>query len=1409
MKQIFTLITISWLFFWSLYSAQAQRTSILSQYLKSSSAIERAYRSGNYEQARKLTERQLSKSKNNIQQAWLYGLQARNHEALGQFDAMKEAMQMAEQLWQKESNRADAYALSCLLEAEVYMEYGNLNKAFEAWQKAAAITLKDPLIATHLQEVQAYWQLKSLEANEAYQLAQEAAQARQKQLDKQVRKVSARERRYLKHRLAQDYTLQARAMTIYGDYERADSLLNTYNRLVRRLAGVTDIDYAAHLIAWGENYDAQEDYYRATQYYKMAKRANEYYYFAFRESSKTFLRLQEGITRNSIMRRQLRILQNANLRELKNLAKKYYSDSSVYYIQAEIIDIERDIQEKRYSQAEQRIEQILNHKQIPEDHPLYAQLLTSWIQLYTQNDVSIEKAEQLNEQYRKVQAQRLHPNTFAYQRALLDWAAFHINYGEDFMASRDIFENTCPLNLFKQKMHFAHQLYPEYSRLYAEFFLLNDNYAQATATMKQAVDRLSERYGDRHIKVARARLLYAETLQENGEFRSAENQAQEALRIIQKTASSQSIDYALGLMQAAKIYAATSNYVQATNLLNLANAVVANVEAEEQKKLQKQSKKQKKSEAEIITADYTALKAASIEELAAVYARLGNFQNTLQLLEQALDNKQKKYGEQSRRLIRPHQAMAEVLLIKGDYLPAQQHIEQAISLAEKSYGTQSLRYAYALMQQARFHIQLGDLEKANEEAKLIEDIQKSKLGRLHIRMAEILSQTAIISYLQQPEQFEQTEKNLLEAIGLVESTFGKQHPLYADLITSLAIIYQGEKRYTQAETLLQQAQDIYTNKFGKEHYKVAQTNSYMGSLNLSQKNYEKAKTHFIVARNLYEHNFGKEHPEYIRQLSQLARLYYLNGQIDSAATLYTQSLDAYLVFIEKYFPALSEREKAKYWNNIQPDFEIFKTLVAQLPPQSALHNYLLNYTLSTKALLLNASQKVRQQLLNNPDESTVELFKKWTDQKEQLAAALNLSQSERQRSGINLLALESSISRIEKELAQKAAVFNQLQIKQADWTEVSKRLQAQEAAIEIIRVQHFDTQQNQFTDSSFYLVYLILPNQNQPLIVRLDNGNHLEGRHLNYYRNTTRFKLKDRYSYGYFWQPIEMQLPGNTRRIYLSPDGVYNQINVAALYSVERNDYVFDRYEILYISNSREIAESRKPTSNRQDALVVGNPDFAGQVAPLPGAEQEAILIKNMLQQLQWQVQLLVREQATESQIKQMTSAPRILHLATHGYFSPNMNIERRMQSSFEMSLQQDPMFRSGLLFKNGGKLLENSGAINQEDGILTAYEAQNLALEQTDLVVLSACETGLGELQTGEGVYGLQRAFLVAGARNLIMSLFKVNDEATQKLMTYFYEKYLQEKNVHRAFRQAQMKLRSEYEAPYYWGSFVLIGLD
>ena len=165
------------------------------------------------------------------------------------------------------------------------------------------------------------------------------------------------------------------------------------------------------------------------------------------------------------------------------------------------------------------------------------------------------------------------------------------------------------------------------------------------------------------------------------------------------------------------------------------------------------------------------------------------------------------------------------------------------------------------------------------------------------------------------------------------------------------------------------------------------------------------------------------------------------------------------------------------------------------------------------------------------------------------------------------------------------------------------------------------------------------------------------------------------------------------------------------------------------------------------------------------------------------------------------------MHIATHGFFLEDLGANDNVFGVHVEYAKNNPLLRSGVLLTGASAPDDQSSFDNQDNGVLTAYEAMNLNLTDTDLVVLSACETGKGDIKSGEGVYGLQRAFVVAGARSLLMSLWKVDDAATQQLMTNFYRSWSSgDEEPSAAFRSAQLELIKNYPHPYFWGAFVMV---
>jgi CHAT domain-containing protein len=178
-----------------------------------------------------------------------------------------------------------------------------------------------------------------------------------------------------------------------------------------------------------------------------------------------------------------------------------------------------------------------------------------------------------------------------------------------------------------------------------------------------------------------------------------------------------------------------------------------------------------------------------------------------------------------------------------------------------------------------------------------------------------------------------------------------------------------------------------------------------------------------------------------------------------------------------------------------------------------------------------------------------------------------------------------------------------------------------------------------------------------------------------------------------------------------------------------------------------------------------------------------------------------VKRLATERNVKNIET-PDILHVATHGFFSSD-------RIALSAAVKKDFLFHSGLVFAGVNKNLDEEAQEIRDDGILTAYEVMNLDLSNTDLVVLSACETGLGKIEIGEGVYGLQRSFMQAGARNILISLWKVDDQVTQELMVKFYRYLFQGKSEREAIKLAQLDQMIKTPNPAMWGGFIMVGAD
>ena len=246
----------------------------------------------------------------------------------------------------------------------------------------------------------------------------------------------------------------------------------------------------------------------------------------------------------------------------------------------------------------------------------------------------------------------------------------------------------------------------------------------------------------------------------------------------------------------------------------------------------------------------------------------------------------------------------------------------------------------------------------------------------------------------------------------------------------------------------------------------------------------------------------------------------------------------------------------------------------------------------------------------------------------------------------------------------------------------------------------------------------------------------------------------------------------------------------------------------MLLGNSRDLVTDPVSASTASKrAALIGYPDYGSEQIPeLPATKTEVDGIHKLLSSSGYEVDEYIQQTATETNLKSARQIS-ILHIATHGYFLRDVEKTSWPIGVHADNAKDNVLLRSGLMLAGASASAGESASLDSSsNGIITSYEAMNLDLQGTRLVVLSACETGLGEIRAGEGVYGLQRAFLAAGAEAVVMSLWKVNDAATQELMNAFYDLWIKSGDRQQAFRDAQLQLMKKYRQPYFWGAFVMM---
>ncbi len=860
--------------------------------------------------------------------------------------------------------------------------------------------------------------------------------------------------------------------------------------------------------------------------------------------------------------------------------------------------------------------------------------------------------------------------------------------------------------------------------------------------------------------------------------------------------------------------------------------------------------------------------ATSLHSLANVHRMAGNYDKAEEYGKAALGIRNKLYGKKHPQVAHTLNLLATIYYYTGDFKKSERLYRLALNIFEASSGHDTPQYASNLNNLAILYRRMGNYTSAEDLYSQSRDIIEKAYGKNHVEYATALNNLANL------KEDQGKHKEAIPLLNVASEKYkqisGEMSQQYAISLYNLGRVYARDGNISKARPLLENSLELTRKVLGDEHPRLANIYAYVGRFYQQIGENAQADQSFQKAVMIAEKHLGEHHPEFAHVLRMQVNFKFLTKKYKEAESIYLRANSNLFKQIEDYFPFLTEAEKEEFYNNkVKYHFEEFNSYaLAYYKDQPEILGHMYNNQLATKALLLNAHNRWKQRIKTSGDTKLFRDYSEWENKK---AYLIKLTQETDKDNTEEIRKLERELDDLEKRLSIKSERYATIhEKKRYTWQDIQSQLKEGEAAIEVIRYREFGVEkmladQNGksypefgFTDKINYAVLIVRKEtQGNPELVLIEDGYNMENKLLRSYRNQIRYRKEDTKSYQIYWEPIQKKL-GGIKKVYFSPDGVYNQINLNTILAKNGKSHLIDELDIQLVTNTKDLLEDVETEYFNRFALFFGAPNYGlgseerKQIAEevrgteilgddeierslerggyklshLPGTKVEVENISGILTKTGdgWEPQVFLGDQALEEHIKG-SNKPRILHIATHGFF------QQDIQNKEDNPYFENPLLRSGLLLTGASLALnkdeqeeeeideidalleedllgeEEETDKHLEDGILTAYEAMNLNLENTDLVVLSACETGLGVIKNGEGVYGLQRAFKVAGARTIVMSLWKVNDQTTQELMQEFYSLWLETDDKHLAFRKAQMNLRKKHPEPYYWGAFVIVG--
>jgi CHAT domain-containing protein/Tfp pilus assembly protein PilF len=817
---------------------------------------------------------------------------------------------------------------------------------------------------------------------------------------------------------------------------------------------------------------------------------------------------------------------------------------------------------------------------------------------------------------------------------------------------------------------------------------------------------------------------------------------------------------------------------------------------------------------------------ASLNNLATLYYSQGLYGKAEPLYVQAIAMAEKAIGLDHPDTAISLNSLATLYSKQGFYSKAEPLFNQALGIRIKALGSGHPDTARSLNNLAVLYSRQGIESKAELLHTQALIIRQNALGLFHPDTANSLNNLA--SLYSDQGLYTKAEPFYTQALAIIQKGLGPDHPNTARSLNNLASLYLRQGLYSKAELLFNQALAIRIKTLGLDHPDTAESLSSLAILYSDQGLYAKAVSLYTQALAIRQKTLGPDHSDTVTSQTSLAILYSQQGSLTKSALFVRRSLTTEAILLQREAPYLVQSDRAVFLQS----FGLANEVVYSFATQNNSHANLALYSRLNRQGLLEQIEKRQAQLAALPG-AQQEVAQELRELAQKLSS-ITINSEQRTVFKARQEELERQLYRLLPELKPRLVQVDQ----------VAAALPAASALVEFQRYQPFDGRKpkEQRWGEARYLALTLKPDRS---IATADLGpaapidrqiqQALEASEQNQKDANQRWAEVSRS----ILNPLATAISG-ARVLFLSPDGELNRVPFAAIPAPGTSQELSETVQLRLLTTGRDLLDLQQPSATPKAApLVVAHPRFdapgrpagapvrgaSGQQrsadlknpswSPLPATAREGQAIASLTKG-----RLLLQEQATAAAVQQLPG-PKILHIASHSFFladqpqkpvlKASASLIRSAASPFGLPAAEgeNPLLRSGIALAGANA----PAASATDDGYLMALEIVQLDWKGTELVVVSGCESGKGDIQAGEGVYGLRRAIAVAGARSSLLSLWKVDDAATADFMARYYTRLKVEEGRADALAAVQAEFRNgtagngQWKEPYYWAAWQLVG--